>query len=511
MKRALISVSDKTGILEFVQKLVENNYEIIATGGTKDYLEDNGVNVISVEHVTNFPEILDGRVKTLNPFIHGGLLAQRDNPKHMKTLAEQKITPIDLIAVNLYPFKQTIMKQDTTLKDAINNIDIGGPSMIRSAAKNYQDVTVVVDFNDYEKVIDEIKHKNNTSLELRYNLAAKAFRYTASYDAIIAQYLTNKTDIYPEKLTLTYDLKEKMRYGENSHQKAYLYEDTIVKPYSILQAKQLNGKKLSYNNIKDADEALRIIREFNDPTVVALKHMNPCGIGRSQSLEKAWDLAYSSDPVSIFGGVVALNRKVDLATAQKMHKLFLEIIIAPDFDEDALIILKKKKNLRLLKLDFAQKDSDFKNEIVSIMGGILIQEQDTIVDDPNKWKVVTDNMPTNKQLEALLFAFKAVKHVKSNAIVVANNEHLLGVGAGQPNRIDAEKIAIDHAEDEIDQNAVLASDAFFPFDDCVEYAAKHGIKAIVEPGGSIRDQDSIDMANKYGIAMVFTGVRHFRH
>ncbi len=303
-----------------------------------------------------------------------------------------------------------------------------------------------------------------------------------------------------------------MRYGENSHQKAWLYEDAIPKSFSILQAHQLHGKKLSYNNIKDADEALRCIREFQDePTVVAMKHMNPCGIGRGDTLEEAWDRAYEADSVSIFGGVIALNRKVDLATAKKMHKIFLEIIIAPGFDDDALEVLEKKKNIRLLKLDFSKENEPTRPEIVSVMGGILQQEQDTLVENADDWKVVTNAQPTEAQLKTMMFALKAVKHTKSNAIVVANDERTLGVGAGQPNRIDSAKIAIKHAGDAIDDRAVLSSDAFFPFNDCVEYAAKHGIKAIVQPGGSIRDKDSIEIADKYGVAMVFTGYRHFRH
>lgn len=513
VKRAIVSVSDKTDLVPFVKGLVQNGYEIISTGGTKKVLDEAGVKTISVEDITNFPEILDGRVKTLNPYIHGGLLARRDKPEHMDTLKKLKITPIDLVCVNLYPFKETIENPTVELDNAIEQIDIGGPSLLRAASKNYRSVTVVNDKADYDIVLKEINENGNTSLETRARLAAKVFRTTASYDALIAQYLTKQVKLEdPEKLTLTYDLKQKMRYGENSHQKAWLYEDAIPKKFSILEAEQLHGKKLSYNNIKDADEALRCIREFQDePTVVAMKHMNPCGIGRGDTLEEAWDRAYKADSVSIFGGVIALNRRVDFATAQKMHKIFLEIIIAPGFDEDALKILEKKKNIRLLQLDFSHENEPTRREIVSVMGGILTQEQDTLVEDPKDWKVVTDTVPTEKQLKTMMFALKAVKHTKSNAIVVANDERTLGVGAGQPNRIDSAKIAIKHAEADIDENTVMSSDAFFPFNDCVEYAAKHGIKAIVQPGGSIRDQDSIDMANKYGVAMVFTGYRHFRH
>ena len=512
MKRALVSVSDKTNLVPFVKGLVENGFEIVSTGGTKKGLDDAGINTISIEDVTHFPEILDGRVKTLNPYVHGGLLARRELPEHMKTLEKLNITPIDLVCVNLYPFKETIEKPDVKLADAIENIDIGGPSMVRSAAKNYRDVTIVVDQNDYDQVLGELKENGTTTLETRSKLAAKAFRHTAAYDALISQYLTKENGLEdPEKLTLTWDLKETMRYGENSHQKAWLYQDALPKLFSILSAKQLHGKKLSYNNIKDADEALRCIREFDEPAVVAMKHMNPCGIGRGENLEQAWDRAYAADTVSIFGGVIALNRKVDLATAQKMHKIFLEIVIAPGFDDDAYEILAKKKNIRLLSLDFSKKDEPTKHEVVSVMGGMLMQEQDTLKEDYHDWKCVTDVQPTEEQLKTLMFAWKAVKHAKSNAIVLANDERTLGVGEGQPNRIDSLKIAVKHAGDDIDERTVMASDAFFPFGDCVEYAGKHGIKAVVQPGGSIRDQESIDMANKYGIAMVTTGVRHFRH
>ncbi len=513
VKRALVSVSDKTNLVPFVKGLVENHYEIISTGGTKKKLDEAGIKTISVEEITGFPEILDGRVKTLNPYIHGGLLAERDKPEHMKTLEKLNIHTIDLVCVNLYPFKQTIEKPNVELADAIENIDIGGPSLLRAASKNYASVTVVTDQADYDRVLKEITENGDTNLKTRAELAAKVFRTTAAYDALIAEYLTKQTGLEdPEKLTLTYDLKQKMRYGENSHQKAWLYEDALPKKFSILQAEQLHGKKLSYNNIKDADEALRAIREFQaEPTVVAMKHMNPCGIGRGKTLEEAWDRAYEADSISIFGGVIALNRQVDLATAKKMHKIFLEIVIAPGFDDDALAVLEKKKNIRLLQLDFSHENEPVRYETVSVMGGLLMQEQDVLNENIADWKCVTDVKPTEQQLKTMMFALKAVKHTKSNAIVVANNERTLGVGAGQPNRIDSAKIAVKHAGEAIDNTAVMSSDAFFPFGDCVEYAGKHGIKAIVQPGGSVRDQESIEAANKYGIAMVFTGYRHFRH
>ena len=510
--RALVSVSDKTGLVPFVKGLVAAGFEIVSTGGTKRTLDAAGLPTIGIEEVTGFPEIMDGRVKTLHPKVHAGLLARRDREDDMATLAEKEITPIDLVAVNLYPFKQTIEDQTKDLADAIENIDIGGPSMIRAAAKNYRDVTVVVDSDDYDRVLAELKTAGHTSAELRADLAAKAFRHTAAYDAVIAGYLTKQIATTPAKtLTLTFDKEADLRYGENSHQKATLYRDAVpATNFSLLSTKQLHGKQLSYNNIKDADAAMRTVREFTAPTVVAMKHMNPCGIGTAETLEAAWDRAYQADSVSIFGGVIALNRPVDLATAEKMHQIFLEIIIAPSFDEDALAVLTKKKNLRLLQVDFKAPETP-EPELVSVMGGLLVQDEDVLAEDPTTWQVATKTQPTPEQLQTLAFAWKAVKHVKSNAIVVANGERTLGVGAGQPNRIDSLKIAVKHAGEAIDDTAVMASDAFFPFDDCVKFAAEHGIKAIVQPGGSVRDQESIDAANAAGIAMVFTGIRHFRH
>lgn len=512
MKRALVSVSDKTDLAPFVKNLVECGYQIVSTGGTRKFLEQVGISTIDIQEVTHFPEILDGRVKTLHPNVHAGLLAKRNNPAHMQTLKDHQIDPIDLVCVNLYPFKETIEKDQDDFDGAIEQIDIGGPSMLRAAAKNFKDVTVVTDITDYQKVTDEIQRNGETSLATRKELAAKVFRETAAYDALIAQYFNYQTDNpAPSKLTLPYQLKQTMRYGENSHQKAWFYEDIIPKNFSISQAKQLHGKQLSYNNIKDADAALRIIREFDSPTAVGLKHMNPCGIGQGKTIEEAWDRAYDADPVSIFGGIVALNRKVDIATATKLHQLFLEIIIAPGFDDDAYTILAKKKNLRLLTLDFDKKDEQPRFETVSVMGGMLMQTQDVLKEDPTQWEVVTQKKPTAEDLKTMEFAWTAVKFVKSNAILIANRYETIGVGAGQPNRIDAVKIAIDHAASKLNDHSVLASDAFFPMDDSVEYAAQHGIKLIIQPGGSIRDKDSIKMADKYGIVMVMTGNRHFRH
>lgn len=511
-KKALISVSDKTGIEHFAKALVEQGVEIISTGGTKKVLDDAGIPTISIDEVTGFPEMMDGRVKTLHPKIHGGLLGRRDLDTHMQAMDEHNIAPIDFVVVNLYPFKETILKPDVTEDDAIENIDIGGPSMLRSAAKNHAAVTVIVDPNDYDVVLAELAANKQTSLATRKRLAAKVFRHTAAYDALIANYLTDLVgEEEPEKLTLTYDLKQSLRYGENSHQKAAFYADALPKSYSIASAKQLHGKELSYNNIRDADAAIRIAREYQEPTVVALKHMNPCGIGTASTIFDAYMSAYEADSVSIFGGIVVLNRPVDEATAEKMSHIFLEIIIAPAFDDAALAILTKKKNLRLLTLDFSDTTS-VQSETVSVLGGLLVQDQDVILEDPTEWQVVTKRQPTEKELAALEFAWKAVKHVKSNAILLANDKQTVGIGAGQMNRVGSVKIAIEQAEssDKI-EGAVLASDAFFPMSDSVEYAAKHGIKAIIQPGGSIKDQESIEMADQYGVTMLFTKVRHFRH
>lgn len=510
-KRALISVSDKQGIVSFAKNLVQNGYEIISTGGTKSALEAAGLEPIAIETVTGFPEMMDGRVKTLHPKIHGGLLGRRDLPEHLAAMEKHDIAPIDLVVVNLYPFKETIAQADVTEEQAIENIDIGGPSMLRSAAKNFAAVTVIVDPKDYPLILDELTETGQTQLATRKRLAAKVFRHTAAYDALIADYLTKAVEeSEPEKLTLTYELKQTLRYGENSHQTAAFYQDALPVPYSIASAKQLHGKELSYNNIKDADAALRIAKEFTEPTAVALKHMNPCGIGTATTIFDAFERAYEADPVSIFGGIIVLNRPVDEATAAALHQIFLEIVIAPAFEPAALDILTKKKNIRLMTLDFVANPVE--TEMVSVLGGLLVQEQDTLAESPKDWTVVTKRQPSKNELEAMAFAWKAVKHVKSNAIVLANQYQTVGIGAGQMNRVGSVKIAIEQAAEAGKlTDAVLASDAFFPMDDSVEYAAKRGIKAIIQPGGSIKDQASVEMADQYGVAMIFTGVRHFRH
>ncbi|MCM0583404.1 bifunctional phosphoribosylaminoimidazolecarboxamide formyltransferase/IMP cyclohydrolase [Weissella diestrammenae] len=509
MKRALLSVSDKTGLVAFAKGLVALGYELVSTGGTLKTLADAGLAPIPIDEVTGFPEMLDGRVKTLHPRVHAGLLARRDLAAHMDKLVEFDITPIDLVVVNLYPFKATIQKPDVTEAQAIENIDIGGPSMLRSAAKNFASVLAVTDPIDYDTVLDKLQTQT-ADLAFHKYLAKKVFQHTAAYDALIAAYLTDEQ--FPEQLTPTFELFEPMRYGENPFQKAAAYRSAIPEAYSIFSSKILHGKQLSYNNIRDADAVLRMIAEFEAPTVVTVKHMNPAGIGQGETIEAAWDRAFAADPVSIFGGIVALNRPVDVATAEKMHDIFLEVIIAPEYSDAAYEILAQKKNLRILQLPFTT-DIPQKIELTAVLGGVVAQERDLTHEELSDLKVVSKVQPTAEQLKTMVFAQKAVKHVKSNAIVVAKAGQTLGIGAGQPNRIDSVNYAIKNALKVTTDlsDAVLASDAFFPFDDSVAYAAEHGISAVVEPGGSIKDQASIDKADELGIVLVFSGNRHFRH
>ncbi|GIN73270.1 bifunctional purine biosynthesis protein PurH [Bacillus sp. J14TS2] len=510
MKRALISVSDKTGIVDFTKGLVDLGFEILSTGGTKKALEENQVPVKGVEEITGFPEILEGRVKTLHPLIHGGLLAKRDSEDHLKQLAEQGIQPIDLVCVNLYPFQKTIEKSDVTPEEAIENIDIGGPSMLRAAAKNHADLTVVVDAADYDEVIGELKEKGAVSSLFKRKLAAKVFRHTAAYDALIAEYMTELAEEEePERVTFTYELKQSLRYGENPHQQAAFYQHPLGSKFSIANATQLHGKELSYNNIRDADAALQIVKEFTEPAAVAVKHMNPCGIGIGDSIAAAFKKAYEADSTSIFGGIIAFNREVDRETATQLHEIFLEIVIAPSFAQEALEVLQAKKNIRLLTIPF---DGSHKQEkvLTSVEGGLLVQDQDAFTFEDGNISIPTKREPTAEELADLKLAWKVVKHVKSNAIVVVGDNMTLGIGAGQMNRVGAAKIAIEQAGERA-KGAVMGSDAFFPMGDTVEEAAKAGITAIIQPGGSIRDEDSIKEADKHGIAMVFTGVRHFKH
>lgn len=512
IKRALVSVSDKNGIVDFVKELQSLQIEIISTGGTAELLQKSGIGVTGISDVTGFPECLDGRVKTLHPKVHGGLLAVRGNPQHMKQLQELGIEPIDMVIVNLYPFKQTILKENVTLEEAIENIDIGGPTMLRSAAKNYQDVVVIVDPDDYQPVLNEIRETGDVSLKTRLRLCCKVFEHTSHYDTLIQQYMRSQLDDadFPETLTLTFEKVQDMRYGENPHQKAVFYKEVGNITGWLTQAEQLHGKELSFNNINDTNGALELLKEFDEPTVVAVKHANPCGVGTGTDIYEAYMNAYEGDKVSIFGGIVAANREIDEKTAAEMNKIFLEIIVAPSFSPEALEILKQKKNLRLLKLPSITEKSAKGYDLKKVGGGLLLQDKDDILYDESEIKVVTKKKPTAEELETMKFAMKVVKHTKSNAIVVARPNGTIGIGCGQLNRVTAAKIAIEAGGDRC-RGAVMASDAFFPFPDCVEAAYKAGITAIIQPGGSLKDQESIDACDKYGIAMVFTGVRHFKH
>ncbi|GIP22989.1 bifunctional phosphoribosylaminoimidazolecarboxamide formyltransferase/IMP cyclohydrolase [Paenibacillus sp. J22TS3] len=513
IKRALVSVSDKTGIVEFCRELSQLGVEIISTGGTKNLLAKEGVPVIGISDVTGFPEILDGRVKTLHPAVHSGLLAVRDSDEHQAQMKELGLDYIDLVVVNLYPFQETIAKPEVAYEDAIENIDIGGPTMLRSAAKNHAFVSVVVDSSDYAQVLDEIRTQGDTTLETRKRLAAKVFRHTAAYDALISDYLSNVTgDPLPERFTVTYEKIQDLRYGENPHQKAAFYRKPLASEDTITTAEQLHGKELSYNNINDANAALQIVKEFDEPAVAAVKHMNPCGVGVGRSVLEAFQKAHASDPTSIFGGIVAANRMIDEDTAVLLSEIFLEIILAPGFTKEALEVLTKKKNIRLLKVGELKSGQSRKSQFIvtSIDGGMVVQESDVHSLDASDLKVVTDREPTEDELKQLLFGWKIVKHVKSNAILLAKDSMTVGVGAGQMNRVGAAKIAIEQAGEKA-KGSVLASDAFFPMGDTVEEAAKAGITAIIQPGGSVRDEESIKAANEHGIAMVFTGVRHFKH
>ncbi|NWL89314.1 bifunctional phosphoribosylaminoimidazolecarboxamide formyltransferase/inosine monophosphate cyclohydrolase [Paenibacillus sp. 79R4] len=513
IKRALVSVSDKTGIVDFCRELSQLGVEIISTGGTKSLLSKEGVPVIGISDVTGFPEILDGRVKTLHPTVHSGLLAIRDSAEHQAQMKELGLDYIDLVVVNLYPFQETIAKPGVAYEEAIENIDIGGPTMLRSAAKNHAFVSVVVDANDYSQVLNEIRDGGDTTLETRKQLAAKVFRHTAAYDALISDYLSSKLgDPLPERLTVTYEKIQDLRYGENPHQKAAFYRKPLAAVDSLTNAEQLHGKELSYNNINDANAALQIVKEFTEPAVVAVKHMNPCGVGIGESIYEAYRKAYDADPVSIFGGIVAANRIIDKDTANLLKDIFLEIVLAPGFTDEALALLTQKKNIRLLKISGLELAADRKSQYVvtSIDGGMIVQESDIHSLAEADLQVVTDRKPTEEELKQLLFGWKVVKHVKSNAIVLAKDDMTVGVGAGQMNRVGSARIAIEQAGEKA-KGSVLASDAFFPMGDTLEEAAKAGITAVIQPGGSIRDEESIKVANEYGIAMVFTGVRHFKH
>jgi phosphoribosylaminoimidazolecarboxamide formyltransferase/IMP cyclohydrolase len=513
-KRALISVSDKTGVVKLASELVNLGFEIISTGGTQKELEKNGISVINISEITGFPECLDGRVKTLHPNVHAGLLAKRDQKEHMTQLQNLNINTIDVVAVNLYPFKNTIKKPDATFEEAVENIDIGGPTMLRSAAKNAKDVLVLCDPSDYDEAIQRLKDQTD-DYDYRMKLMYKVFRHTSVYDTYIANYLANQQNIqYPDQITMVYEKVQNMRYGENPHQSAAFYKDDTNISGALTNAIQLHGKELSFNNINDADGTIALLKELGDdePAIVAVKHTNPCGAAIRPTLAEAFKAAYESDPVSIFGGIVAANREIDLETALQISQIFLEIVIAPSFSKEALEVLTKKKNLRLLQLPDVAKPCPMTKDMKKVLGGLLVQDIDNKLLNEEELVVVTKTAPTKEQMEELKFAWKIVKHCKSNAIAITSNKTTLGSGIGQVNRIWAVKQAIEHSGGyEKTQGAVLASDAFFPFSDSVEEAHKAGIAAIIQPGGSTRDQESIDACNRYGIAMVFTKMRHFKH
>jgi phosphoribosylaminoimidazolecarboxamide formyltransferase / IMP cyclohydrolase len=513
IKRALISVSDKTGILELARELEYYGVEIVSTGGTAKALSNAGIKVVNVSEITGFPECLDGRVKTLHPKVHGGLLAIRNNPEHMKQIEELGIDPIDMVVINLYPFKQTILKGHIELEEAIENIDIGGPTMLRAAAKNYQDVVVIVDPADYSMIINEMKGSREISRKTKFKLAYKVFEHTSHYDSLIAKYFRDKLgeDFFPETLSLTYEKVQDMRYGENPHQKAVFYKEVGANIGCITNSKQLHGKELSYNNINDANGALELLKEFDEPTAIIVKHANPCGVASSGNVCNAYIKAYESDPVSAFGGIVAINSEIDARTAEEINKVFYEIVIAPSYTEDALKILARKKNIRVMQLDnISAKLPAGTYDMKKVAGGLLVQNYNNELVNVEELKCVTVIKPTPEQMEDLVFAMKVVKHTKSNGIALVKDKQSIGVGPGQTNRVTSVKIAIEYGGDRT-KGAVMASDAFFPFSDCIEAAAAAGISAIIQPGGSVRDQESIDECNQRGIAMVFTGMRHFKH
>ena len=502
-KRVLISVSDKSGLTEFAQFLEKNNYQLISTGGTFKHLKDAGLSPIQIDEVTNFPEMLDGRVKTLHPKVHGGLLAVRDNREHMDTIAEHGIELIDMVVVNLYPFFENAGK-NIPLDEKVEFIDIGGPSMLRSAAKNFKSVTVITNVEDYEKVKSEIETSGDTTLETRKTLSGKVFNLTSAYDAAISKMLLEEE--YPQYLNASYKKVSDLRYGENPHQSAAYYVSTVENG-AMKDFEQLGGKELSFNNLRDMDLCWKVVNEFkNEMACCAVKHSTPCGVAIGNTAVETYTKTFECDPVSIFGGIVAMNYKVDAATAEELGKTFLEIVMAVDFEEKALEIIRQKKNLRIIKIKNPVSD---KQTWVKIDGGLLVQDCDNRFSE--EIKTVTEKQPTEEQRKALLFAQRVVKYVKSNAIVVSNGTQALGIGGGQVNRIWATQQAVERAKEKFSGELVLASDAFFPFRDVVDFCAEKDIKAIIQPGGSIKDEESVEAANQHGIPMLLTGMRHFLH
>jgi phosphoribosylaminoimidazolecarboxamide formyltransferase/IMP cyclohydrolase len=517
IKRAIISVSDKSGVVLFAKELAQLEVEILSTGGTAKTLRESGISVKDISEYTGFPEMLDGRVKTLHPKVHGGLLGQRSKKEHVNKMKEHGILPIDLVAVNLYPFEATIAKEGCSLEEAIENIDIGGPTMIRSAAKNYPDVTVVVDPMDYEAVLSELKGNGEISIETNFRLAKKVFQHTARYDGAISNYLGQiengkKIDAFPETFTFQVKKAQELRYGENPHQKAAFYQEYSLTEPSVSNAVQIQGKELSFNNILDVDSAYETVKEFEEIGVVIIKHNNPCGVAvSSKNLADAYRKARDCDPVSAFGGVVGFNRVVDEETANEMVPIFLEVIIAPGYDPKALEILKKKKDLRIMKTPPLTSYSLQRGfDLRKVVGGLLVQDRDLGKVPMDQWRIVTKRKPTEEEKRAMAFGWKVAKHVKSNAIVLVREDRTIGIGAGQMSRVDSTRLAVMKAQSST-KGTVLASDAMFPFRDGVDTGAEAGASAIIQPGGSIRDDEVIAAADEYNIAMIFTGMRHFRH
>lgn len=509
-KSALISVSDKNGIVEFAKGLSEQGVKIISTGGTAKLLAESGIEIVEIGEFTGFPEMLDGRVKTLHPKVHGGILNVRDNEKHQSTMKEHGLEDIDMVVVNLYPFEATVAK-GAEHEEVVENIDIGGPSMIRSAAKNHKFVTIVVDNNDFDRVLGEIKN-GGTELDTRIDLARKAYSHTGVYDSIIAGYFNQKLGVkFPEEIAIPARKKQMMRYGENPHQDSAFYVQPLVKEASVSTGKQLQGKELSFNNIVDIHATLELVKEFKKPAVAIIKHTNPCGCAIGATVSEAYDKALECDPVSAFGGIVGVNREVDKELADKLANIFLEVVLAPSFSAEAIAVLEAKKNLRLIELGDITGGRDNELDVKNVTGGILLQDRDLHeIEDIRELNVPTDRKPTDSEYEAMDFAWIVAKHVKSNAIVYTTEDRTIGVGAGQMSRVDSSKIAASKAQSEL-KGTVMASDAFFPFRDSVDEAAGRGITAIISPGGSIRDEEVVAAANEHGIAMVFTGVRHFKH
>ncbi|MGQ9545773.1 MAG: bifunctional phosphoribosylaminoimidazolecarboxamide formyltransferase/IMP cyclohydrolase [Dehalococcoidia bacterium] len=506
--RAIISVSNKSGLVDFTRSLQELGVDIFSTGGTKKSLEAAEIKVHSISELTGFPEILDGRVKTLHPAVHGGILARRDLPQHLAQLTQNRIELIDMVVVNLYPFVETVTKAEVSLDEALENIDIGGPSMIRSAAKNFPSVLVVVDPLDYHTILQKLQ-RGDIDLEYRKRLAQKAFQHVALYDTAIAQYLNE--EIFPEEMTIALKKARNLRYGENPHQQAAFYVERNLRqqPDGLASLEQLSGPEISFNNLLDLDAALNLLADFSDPTIAIIKHNNSCGLASHDHLAEAYRRALSGDPVAAFGGVVASNRIIDLATAQEIDKTHYDIIVGPGYEKRALELLQRKRNLRLIE-GAPYHPSGFCLDFRRVRGGFVAQTPDTLTKSELKPRVVTKRSPTDAELSDLLFAWKAVKAIKSNAIVVAKDRTLMGMGAGQPSRVVSVELALKRAGVEA-KGSVLASDAFFPFADGPELAIKHGVTAIIQPGGSVRDEEVIELANKHNVAMVFTGVRHFRH